>query len=404
MLLKKLFKYFLPFELLILIVAVSCRNETVNRKEPINLYEDPLDSIAVVWAPDIREAVCEARLVQSDKGLILKGETDIPEAKDSITGFLKARNVNFTDSLILLPDTAVIKEPWGLVNVSVCNIRSSGTYISEMVSQALMGTPVKILKQERGWYLIQTPDRYLGWVDSDAVVTFSATEHQVWKLSPRIIYLEKTGDVYGNRTGKKIVSDIVAGCILRLLSSDNLYYEILFPDGRKGYIDRKEAIPFKEWADMSVPEGKNLLKTAESFMGIPYLWGGTSVKGFDCSGFVKTVYFLNGVILARDASLQFRHGIRIRRSGYPDSLKTGDLLFFGSVRNGRPHPTHVGMYTSDTEFIHSSGMVRVNSLDSTRNDFSRRRRDTFIGVRRIDGAEEDKGIQRISSHSWYFNN
>lgn len=402
MFLKKIFTCLLPIELLTVIAVVSCRNETVNMTGPVNLYKDALDSIAVVWAPDIREAVCEARLIRSDKGLILKGETDIPEAKISIKGFLKSRNVNFTDSLILLPDTAVIKKPWGLVNVSVCNIRSSGTYISEMVSQALMGTPVKILKQERGWYLIQTPDRYLGWVDSDAIITFTSLEHQAWKSSPRIIYLRKTGDVYGDRTGKNIVSDIVAGCILRLQGSDNSYYEVLFPDGRSGYVDRKEAMPFRQWADMSVPEAKNLLKTAESFMGIPYLWGGTSVKGFDCSGFVKTVYFLNGVILARDASLQFRHGLRIRRSGYPDSLKTGDLLFFGSVRNGRPRPTHVGMYTSDTEFIHSSGMVRVNSLDSTRNNFSRSRRETFIGVRRISGAEADKGIQRISSHIWYF--
>lgn len=404
MTLNKIFICLLPFEMVALFIAVSCRNEPVIKKESANLYEDSLDSISVIWAPDIREAICEARLVQTDKGLVLRGETNIPEAKISLTGFLKAKNVNFFDSLKVLPDTSEIKETWGLVDVSVCNIRSSGTYISEMVTQALMGTPVKILKQVKGWYMIQTPDSYLGWVDNDAVISLNEKEYNNWKASPRIIYLRKTGDVYGDPAGKKIVSDIVAGCILSLQNSGNLFYEVLFPDGRTGYIHREEAMPFREWAGKSKPEGKNLIKTAESFMGIPYLWGGTSVKGFDCSGFVKTVYFLNGVILARDASLQFRHGIRVRRSAYPDSLKAGDLLFFGSVRNGRPRPTHVGMYISDTEFIHSSGMVRVNSLDSTRNNFSRSRRDTFIGVRRIIGAEADMGIQMISSHDWYFNN
>lgn len=397
-LLIKYFDYFLFSQILLAGIIASCK------KEAKNLYRNELDSISVVWAPDIREAICEVSLIQSEKALILKGETDIPEAKSSITGFLKARNVDFLDSLLVLPDTALIKKSWGLVNVSVCNMRSSGSYISEMVSQALMGTPVRILKQERGWYLVQTPDRYLGWIDSDVIVPLSTEEHQKWKSSPRIIFSRKTGEVYGDQDGKKVVSDIVAGCILGLQRYDNFHYEVIFPDGRTGYVDRGEAMPFREWAEKSLPEGESLLKTAESLVGIPYLWGGTSVKGFDCSGFVKTIYFLNGVIIARDASLQFRHGIRIRRTAYPDSLRTGDLLFFGAIRHGRPRPTHVGMYTSDSEFIHASGMVRINSLDSTRNNFSRGRRDTFIGVRRITGAAAGRGIQKISAHDWYFNN
>jgi cell wall-associated NlpC family hydrolase len=146
---------------------------------------------------------------------------------------------------------------------------------------------------------------------------------------------------------------------------------------------------------------QNLVETAGSFMGIPYLWGGTSSKGFDCSGFIKTVYYLNGMILTRDASQQFQYGIRIRRASFPDSLKNGDLLFFGSSGRGRPRATHIGMYIGDSEFIHCSGMVRINSFDSTRANFSRFRRDSFLGVRRIIGAEYGKGIQPVLDHGWY---
>ena len=110
---------------------------------------------------------------------------------------------------------------------------------------------------------------------------------------------------------------------------------------------------------------------------------------------------MNGLILLRDASQQFRYGIRISKEDYPDSLRVGDLLFFGYERNGTARPTHFGLYIGDTEFIHASGMVKINSLDSTRSNFSRSRREAFLGVRRIIGAEPGEGMQLISNHPWY---
>jgi len=381
----------------ILIMITSCRQEAVN------YYKNEIDSIGIFWVPDLREGIFEAELISSGQDLILKGETDVQEAKDAITGLLKQNAVDFIDSLQVLPDISVITRPWGLVRVSVCNIRLFSSYDSEMTTQALMGTPVKILKEDGGWFLIQTPDLYLGWVDSDAVETKSTNEYDEWKSSQRLFYTGKTGDIYADPSGLKVISDIVAGCIVEMTGIQKEIYEVKLPDGRKGLISRGMAIPFDQFPAESYLKPENLVATAESFMGIPYLWGGTSSKGFDCSGFVKTIYFLNGIILSRDASQQFQYGIRLRmrREALPDSLKQGDLLFFGSSRRGRPRATHVGMYIGDTEFIHSSGMVKINSLDSTRTNFSRLRRDSFIGVRRIIGAPYGKGIQPILDHGWY---
>jgi len=156
------------------------------------------------------------------------------------------------------------------------------------------------------------------------------------------------------------------------------------------------------WASETRPEADKILKTGKDLMGIPYLWGGTSVKGLDCSGFVKTVYFLNGIVLARDASLQVMHGVEIRDHTNLDNLKPGDLLFFGRDKGPALRPTHVGMYIGNTEFIHESGMVKINSLDSTRKNFSRSRHDSFLAARRIIGIDQGPGTQRVLLHPWYF--
>ena len=294
-----------------------------------------------------------------------------------------------------------IEEPYGLVNVSVCNMRPSPAHNTELISQALMGTPVKIMKLQPGWYYIQTPESYEGWVDAEAIKTMNLSEFEEWKSSDRLIYTEKYGDIYGDTTSMNMISDIVAGSVINIIEERKNHFQVLLPDGRKGYINRKDAVVFDKRLSETKLSEENLMQSAKMFTGIPYLWGGTSLKAFDCSGFVKTVYYLNGVILARDASQQFRYGIRISKEDYPDSLRVGDLLFFGYEKNGTARPTHVGMYIGDTEFIHASGMVKINSLDSTRSNFSRSRREAFLGVRRVIGAEPGEGLQLISNHPWY---
>ncbi|MEA1886713.1 MAG: C40 family peptidase [Bacteroidota bacterium] len=296
-----------------------------------------------------------------------------------------------------------LEEPYGLVNVSVCNMRPVPAHNTELISQAVMGTPVKILKLKSGWYYIQTPEFYEGWVPSQAIRAMELSKFERWKSSDRIIYTEKYGDIYEDTLARNIISDIVAGSLIRLKKQGPNYYHLALPDGREGYIWKDDAAMFDEWLSETKPREENLKKWAEAHKGIPYLWGGTSSKAFDCSGFIKTVYYLNGLILARDASQQFEQGMKISKEAYPDSLRPGDLLFFGYDNEGNVRPTHVGMYIGDTEFIHASGMVKVNSLDSTRNNFSRGRRNSFLGVRRIIGADQADGLQFVSSHPWYTN-
>jgi len=283
----------------------------------------------------------------------------------------------------------------------VCNMRPTPAYNTELISQALMGTPVRILEDRSGWAYIRTPDSYEGWVSLQSIVKMEGPDFEEWKGSVRLLYLEKYGDVLVDTLSGEILSDIVAGTIIRHYETKGNYSMVFLPDGRPAYIDRDKAIVFDRWLEEEGLKEEKLKEIAKSFKGLPYLWGGTSSKAFDCSGFTRTVYYLNGIILERDASRQFRHGIKLGKEAYPDSLNTGDLLFFGHVREGISTPTHVGMYIGDTEFIHASGTVKINSLDSSRGNFSRSRRDAFLGVRRIIGAEPGEGIQPVSSHPWY---
>ncbi len=384
----------------VILITAGCARKKVAAPD----FSHAIDSIGIVWVPDLREGIFEAELTSSESGFVLKGETTVPEAKEAITAILEQERVTFHDSLTVLPEAGLEANPWGLVTVSVCNIRFTSSYDAEMVSQAVMGTPVKIFKQIGGWLLVQTPDMYLGWVDSDAIAVKSIEEHRLWKSSERLLYSEKTGDVFSDRSMKKPISDIVAGCIVEIAGSGSMGFDVGLPDGRAGFIPAGRAIRLENLSAGELLTPENLVSSAESFMGIPYLWGGTSLKGFDCSGFVKTVYYLNGVILDRDASQQFQNGIRIRarRESFPDSLQTGDLMFFGSSQRGRPRATHVGMYIGNGEFIHCSGMVKVNSLDSTRANFSRSRRDSYLGARRMIGTPSVKGAMPLLQHEWYF--
>jgi SH3-like domain-containing protein len=385
--------------LLLLIILSGCREKSI----PVSLKSD-IDSIILKWVPDKREGICSVEMVKLPGDIIkLNGETDIPRVGMEIVKFLERSGFKCQDSIFILPDTSVIKKKWGLVSVSVCNIKKDPSYASEFTSQAMMGTPVKILKRRGSWMLVQTPDYYLGWVNRSSLSELDDDEIAKWKQSDRIIYTSKSGDIVSVNNTEDVVSDIVAGVILQVKNKQAERYDVVLPDGREGNIPEKNAVDFKKWCLETVPEASKMISMAKSLKGSPYMWGGTSTKGVDCSGFTKILYFSGGVILARDASLQFLHGESLEVSDDFKSLLPGDLIFFGHLNDlGEKRITHVGMYIGDTEVIHSSGMVRINSLDTTRVNYSSYLKESLMGARRIIGAPDIRGTQSVKTNPWYF--
>ncbi len=362
-----------------------------------------VDSLISIWVPDSRENLLSVEVRKlTGKELVIIGETNLPAAKDAILDLLERAGKKYIDSLKVLPDTTVIFKKWGLVTVSVGNMKKMPSYSSELVSQAIMGTPVKILKRNDGWLLIQTPDHYLGWINDSSIQEMNDEEMESWRNSKRVLFTDRYGDIFSDDKGGDLVSDIVSGGILVDIGGRAGISSVMLPDGRKGRIAREMTVDFDTWCSTVKPEPEKLIRFAKLFMGRPYLWGGTSTYGVDCSGFVKTVYLTGGIILSRDASQQFLHGIEVDVTSSIDSLKPADLVFFGYVnKEGERRITHVGMYIGDTEVIHSSGMVRINSLDKSRPNYSEYLGKRIMGARRVIGAVSEKGIESVALNKWY---
>ncbi len=364
--------------------------------------QDQIDRIIPRLVPDAAEGICDVTAeIDKDGIVILRGEASIPETGKEIIKALSKPGIVLIDSILYLPDTAINEKYHGLVTLSVANLRRYPDHRSELVTQAILGTPVLILKNENSWLLIQTPDRYLGWTEKSSIQMMDNAEIEAWRMADRIIYLDYGGWVYASPDETGIVGDLVAGSILERIGESKGHVKIIYPDRREGFVRKKPAKDFKLWRSQTICTEENVCRIASTFTGIPYLWGGTSSKSADCSGFVQTVYFLNGTVLPRDASLQAEHGIEIDISDGFSRLEKGDLLFFGSEGNSKLRVTHVAIYKGDTEYIHASGRVMINSLDSSRTNYSSSRKKSLLLARRIIGVENDNRIIPLKKHTWY---
>ncbi|HBL75387.1 MAG: hypothetical protein A2W90_04115 [Bacteroidetes bacterium GWF2_42_66] len=385
----------------ILLICLAVVLFSCEKQDQLQNAGQILNKIKAEAAPDKREAIFDVSFAKSRDGIIVRGETDLPQAKAALLSELSKNEYVVTDSLVVLPDEKSDSLNWGLVTISVCNLRSLPSHDAELASQALLGTPVRVFKKQSNWYLVQTPDKYISWVDSAALFLLSKQRFDNWRKQAKMIYLPSFGLATEPNSGKP-VTDLVAGCILQFMEKSGKDCLLSMPDRRLLQVPLADVEDFEIWKKRAVPSVSEISKTAELFMGRPYLWGGTSAKGADCSGFTKMVYFLNGIILARDASLQFRHGEKItEEQGWKD-LQEGDLVFFGrKATNEKPaRATHVGYYLGNSEFIHASGFVRVNSFDSAKENFYNRKID-FLGGRRIINSLGSDGIVKVSDHPWY---
>jgi hypothetical protein len=256
-----------------------------------------------------------------------------------------------------------------------------------------------------GWYYFQTPDDYLGW--SDDVITFmNKDEYDRWAQAPKIIVTAIYGFIHKTKEPEsQVVSDVVIGSLLKLVNDAGDYYEVGYPDGRTGYLAKRDGEPLSSWLSRVQESETHIVAAAESFFGIPYLWGGTSAKAFDCSGFTKTVYFLNGVLLPRDANQQAGVGTPVDTSGDWTNVRPGDLLFFGSkAKPGKPERiVHVAISLGGKRFIHCSGDVRINSLNPAAPDYSDYRAQSFVRATRIIGAGTHAGVRHVSELPYFHN-
>ncbi len=286
----------------------------------------------------------------------------------------------------LLVFLSLSAQEYGVVNISVCNLRSTPDFDAEMVSQALLGTPVHIIGNSDSkpypWPEIDTPDDYSGWVHYAAITRMSFDEYHAWNAAPKAVVTALQGVVYAkSSTRSATISDVVAGDRLKLIKKRGAWLKVEFPDGRQGWVQRKVAMVEREWRMKLDQSPEAVLATAKSMLGFPYIWAGMSPKGMDCSGYVRTVLFMHDIIIPRDAGPQSKVGETIEDR---DALQPGDLVFFGSRRdNGRPRVSHVGFYLGDGKFIHSLGYVKIGSFNPRDPEYDSFNTDRYLFGGRI---------------------
>ncbi|MGS2763670.1 C40 family peptidase [Sinomicrobium sp. M5D2P9] len=371
---------------LCVLFTTSCTENS--RSEETEFVEKSILDIKNEFAPDKRVALFDITAKKETDTYVLKGETNLPDALKVLKAGLEKNNITYTDSITLLPVPAANSK--GIVRISVANLRAKPSHAAEMVTQATLGTPVTILKEQNDWYYIQTPDKYLAWVDKGGLEPKNNAAFTAWDNSSKIIYRGVYGTSYTEpETTATPVSDLVAGSILEYLDETPEYYKVQYPDRKTAYLKKTDAVPYTDWLQSLYADSTSLVKTAKRLMGLPYLWGGTSTKGVDCSGFTKTVYYLNGMILPRDASQQVHTGVPVDDSGDFKKLVPGDLLFFGvPAKDGKPERIiHVGMWIGDNKFIHSMGDVRISSVDKNSPEFDEYNYNRYLRTKRIIGKE-----------------
>ena len=358
------------------------------------------------YAPDGRSKTLEVKLENTANGYALKGVTNQPEAKAAYVKAFEDKGIKVLDSIAMLPSEKLEGKIYGVSNQSVINFRTSGKYSAESATQVMMGTPLQILEKNNGWTRAVTPEGYISWVSSGSITYMDKAEFDAYQAAKKVIVTTKYATMYeGPSANSQMVSDVVWGNILLDKGTQGAWQKVAISDGREGYVLKSDVTEFNKWLDSRNPTAENIIATAKQFIGVPYMWGGTSIKAVDCSGFCKSTYFLNGIVLARDASQQCLTGDGVDISKYVDggeytrealaNLKKGDLIFFGTkaTPEKKERITHVGIYIENGIFIHSATKVRINSLIPTDENY-------YDGSKRLVRAQRILGNVDAGKDIW----
>ena len=256
-----------------------------------------------------------------------------------------------------------------VVTRTVENMYSAPSAEKDVVSQAFLGQTVGILEAKGPFVKVETPDRYRGWILTGALSRYAtaaapryASRGRVAEVRSLIANVYRETDVTTARPRAKAP----LGARLEVLDGpiQDHWYQVRLPNGQAAFVQKGDV----EILDAASPRppgtSADLVATGRRLIGVPYLWGGMTPLGVDCSGFVSLVYRVHGRVLPRDADLQFAdpRAQVVERS----DLQPGDLLFFGRAAS---KITHVGMYLGEGRFInattHETPVVREDRLDDS---------------------------------------
>ena len=351
----------------------NCASSTFNKLE----FDDRIKQISKKYILDKSLEVNEVTIDLKNQDPTFTGMTTNINLHNKIKTY--SDSLSFGNDVILLPDPLLGDSTLGIINVSVAPIRDRSSHTAQMVDQAIMGNWVKILIEDEDWYLCQTHYNYVGWITKSAIHQCTINFLSDWNETAKHRIKTLNSIIYSEPNVSSIpISDGVLNNRLNITKDLVDWNEVILPDGRVGFIQKQNIELIMEDKDLK-DQSSIVISNALSMKGVPYLWGGNSSKGNDCSGFTQTVFMASGIQLPRDARQQAKIGKPVIDS----QLKKGDLLFFGTG----DRITHVGISMGGDKFIHQGskleGKVDIHSLNPDSPLYNSYRKGTFLFAKRV---------------------
>ena len=237
---------------------------------------------------------------------------------------------------------------YGYCNASIAAMRAEPSDRSEMVSQLFFCEVFTILEDTVKWLFIRCEnDGYTGWIDRKQYIPLTDKEYTLLRGRSIAFPKDLMTELKHQETDETV----------------RIFHGTPLPVNLQGFVEingqiwKPQGAIFYRPMSVTNGNGKNIVEMAKSYHRVPYLWGGKSFFGCDCSGFVQTIYNMNGISIKRDASQQAREGETVNLIG---EARVGDLLFFD---NHEGNIIHVGILIEDNQIIHASGFVRIDKID-----------------------------------------
>jgi cell wall-associated NlpC family hydrolase len=335
---------------------------------PTNL-QSILDSLKKQKWAEHRTTVFAVQAALTDQTVRLTGQVLEAEQRAEAEQTIRQAEPHFP----IANDIVVLSRPdtrWALSNGTLSNLRKAPSNKSEIMAQALFGEPVELLHQNgEGWWFVRLSDGYLGWTVESYLSECAKSDALAYRTQADTLVLAGLAQAYTEpeESIECLVGRLPFGVPVKVAERRSGMARVNWEGTPPLWVAQRDLLPM---AERPRPDAAGIARTLElmsRFMGVPYLWGGETPFGFDCSGFAHTALEFMGLRVPRDADRQCFAGRPVEGEPRP-----GDLLFFGNAAADAPEAerlggiTHVAVSLGGAEFIHATQItwgVQRNSLD-----------------------------------------
>jgi gamma-D-glutamyl-L-lysine dipeptidyl-peptidase len=305
----------------------------------------------------------------ADGSVRLAGHIEFPETRAALAGYLSLLGFAVDDQLESLPSASLGEQIFGFVKVSHSLSYDRPRGRRSVETDCLLGEPLYLLRETNGYLLVHSGEGYLAYVRDDDVVRVDAAAFARYMDGPSVRMIsdhELEGDLI-----------VPTGARLKWINTASAIVKAELPTGESVALPAAKCEVYRGRAS----ELDAIIASAKQLLGTPYLWGGRTSNGVDCSGLVQIGYATAGLHLPRDSYQQFYVGRLSATRWHTAGLRRGDTLYFlgddGKIR-------HTGMYLGDDRFLHAvSPVVRINSFNPDHADYDARRHASFAFAKRL---------------------